>query len=96
MTRASIFNSQATNTGQRAARVVTVIQSQPSWVLRAALTVAFLTVTAVLLVLVVPAVLVASVLFLVLTACRRLWLSLRGAIGLDRTGRRNVRVIVRE
>lgn len=96
MIRASFFDAQATNTGQHAARVVTVIQSQPSWVLRAALTVAFLTLTAILLVVVVPAMLLAAVIFLVLAFVRRVWLSLRGVIGLDRAGRRNVRVIVRE
>ncbi|MFG0242630.1 MAG: hypothetical protein ACF8R9_07605 [Phycisphaerales bacterium JB054] len=96
MIRASFFNAQASNTGQQAARVVTVIQSQPSWVLRAALTVAFLTLTGILLVVVIPAVLIATVLFLALALCRRVWLSLRSALGIDRTGRRNVRVIVRD
>ena len=96
MTRFSFIDAQATNTGQQAARVVTVIQNQPSWVIRAALTVAFLTLTAILLVVVIPAILVAAVIFLVLAFVRRCWLSLRGALGLNRAGRRNVRVIVRD
>lgn len=95
MIRASFFDAQATNTGQQAARVVTVIQSQPSWVLRAALTVAFLTLTAILLVVVVPAMLLAAVVFLVLAILRRSWVALRRALGMDRSGRRNVRVITR-
>ena len=95
MIRASFFDAQATNTGQQAARVVTVIQSQPSWVLRAALTVAFLTLTAILLVVVVPAMLLAAVVFLVLAVLRRGWVALRIALGMDRSGRRNVRVITR-
>lgn len=95
MIRASFFDAQATNTGQHAARVVTVIQSQPSWVLRAALTVAFLTLTAILLVVVVPAMLLAAVVFLVLAILRRSWVALRRALGMDRSGRRNVRVITR-
>lgn len=95
MIRASFFDAQATNTGQQAARVVTVIQSQPSWVLRAALTVAFLTLTAILLVVVIPAMLLAAVVFLVLVILRRGWVALRRALGMDRSGRRNVRVITR-
>lgn len=96
MMRFTVFNEQTAGAGQRAARVVSVIQQQPSWITRAALSVAFLVVTAILLVIVVPAMLLAAVLFIVLMTARRLWLGIRQSLGFDRSGRRNVRVITRE
>jgi hypothetical protein len=95
MTRFSFIDAQAAGTGQRAARVVTVIQQQPSWIIRAALTVAFLMVTAILLVVVIPAMLLAVVVFTILVLLRRVWVFARTGLGFDRSGRRNVRVVAR-
>lgn len=78
-----------------AGRVFEVVQRQPSWVSRAALTAALVVFSGVVLLLVVPAVVIATAVFLVLAAASALAAWARGLLGLQRSGRRNVRVIVR-
>ncbi|MDQ7014298.1 MAG: hypothetical protein Q9O74_10430 [Planctomycetota bacterium] len=95
MMRFSVFSEQTTRSGQRAARVVSVIREQPSWITRVAFTVAFLTLTAILLVVVLPMVILAGLVFVVLVLVRRGWMALRRGLGFDRAGRHNVRVISR-
>lgn len=92
MPRHQTFNIHAA-TGQRATRVVTMIRSQPSWITRAALAAAFFVVSLFILLVVLPAILLAAVVFLALAVVRRGWVSLRDALGMDGSGRRNVRVI---
>lgn len=77
-------------------RVFTVISQQPSWITRAALMVAFAVFTGVVLLLVVPAMVLAAAVFIVLLLARRGWLWVRSLFGMERAGRRNVRVIVRQ
>lgn len=77
-------------------RVFTVIGRQPSWITRAALAVGFLIFTGVVVLLVVPALLLAALVFFALVLARRAWLRVRALFGADGSGRRNVRVIVRE
>ena len=95
MMRFSVFSEQTTRTGQQAARVVSVIREQPSWITRVTFTVAFLTLTVLLVVVVLPIVILAGLVFVVLVLVRRVWVSIRRALGFDRAGRRNVRVISR-
>lgn len=96
MFRFDVLNEQTARTGERAARVVTVIREQPSWITRVALAVAALTFTAVLLLLVIPAMLLATVVFVVLGLGFRAWVWCRSLFGLDRSGRENVRVMTRQ
>ncbi len=93
--RFSVFSEQTTRSGQQAARVVSVIRAQPSWITRAAFTVAFLTLTVLLVVVVLPVVILAGLVVVVLVLVRRVWMALRRVLGFDRAGRRNVRVISR-
>lgn len=95
MVRFSFINEQSTRTGRHAARVVRVIQEQPSWVTRAAFTAAFMTLTVLLVLVVLPVLVFAALIFVVLVLVRHGWIALRRLFGFDRTGRRNVRVIVR-
>lgn len=89
------IRDQAARSGEGAARVFTVVQSQPSWVTRIALTAAAIVVSAIVLLLVVPAVLIGAVIFLILAGGRSLIARTRGLLGLSRGGRKNVRVVVR-
>jgi hypothetical protein len=86
------IREQAGSTG----RVFTVIGRQPSWITRAALTVMVAAFAAIVLLLVVPALLLAAAVFFVLVLARRAWLWVRSLFGLESSGRRNVRVIVRQ
>lgn len=81
--------------GEGAARLVTIVQRQPSWITRAAAGAAVLVFTGVVLLLVVPAIIVAAAVFAVLALANSARRSLRSAFGLGRSGRRNVRVITR-
>lgn len=87
-------NSVSTST----TRVYGFVARQPSWVVRAALTVAMLVLVAVVLLLIVPAIILgvaAFILFALVARTRRLFGGLRSPNGsLD--GRRNVRVIMRQ
>jgi hypothetical protein len=77
-------------------RVFTVIGRQPFWITRAALTVMVAAFAAIVLLLVVPALLLAAAVFFALVLARRAWLFVRSMFGLRASGRRNVRVIVRQ
>ncbi|HZW09735.1 MAG TPA: hypothetical protein VFF69_07510 [Phycisphaerales bacterium] len=76
-------------------RLVTIVQRQPSWVGRAAAGAALLVFTGVVLLLVVPAALAATVVFGVLALGAGAARSIRSALRLDASGRRNVRVVAR-
>jgi hypothetical protein len=71
------------------------VQRQPSWISRAAFGAAVFMFGGVMLVLVVPAALAAALVLLVLAAGRSTGRYVRPALRLERTGRRNVRVITR-
>lgn len=89
------IRERAARSGQGATRVFTVVQSQPSWITRFALTVGLLVFTGVLLILVIPALLLATAVFLVLALISGGLRRLRSLFGADDTGRRNVRIVAR-
>jgi hypothetical protein len=96
MFRFETFEEHASGTGRQTARVFTVIRRQPSWIARVAFTVAALTIVAVLAVIVLPAVVLATIVFVALALALRAWAWCRGLFGIDRAGRRNVRIVVRD
>lgn len=91
----TIRDQAARSGGTGATRLYTVVSRQPSWITRAALSVALLAFTGVVLLLVVPALALAAIVFFALLLLRRSWLWVRSILGLGRSGRQNVRVIVR-
>lgn len=87
-------NSVSTSTSQ----VYGFVLRQPSWVVRAALTVAMFVLVAVVVLLIVPAIVIgiaAFILFALIARVRR-WLSGMRSPNGSLDGRRNVRVIVRQ
>lgn len=92
----TIREQAARSGGSGAGRVFAVVQQQPSWMVRVAFGVAVLVFTGIVLLLVVPALIIAAVVFFVLAMVRRAWLWVRGLFGLERSGRRHVRVMTRQ
>ena len=90
------IREQAARSGTGASRAFSVVSQQPSWITKAAVLVGLLIFSGIVLLLVVPALLVAAVVFFVLLWMFRAWLWVRSLFGGGRSGRRNVRVIVRE
>jgi len=89
------IRDQTAKSGEQAARLFTVVQNQPSWISKAALGAAFLVFTGVVLLLVIPALLIAAGVFLFLAGTASLTRAFRNMFGFERSGRRNVRVITR-
>jgi len=80
---------------QQAAQVYTFALTQPSWFVRVVFTIAVLMILAAVFFLVLPVILVIALAFVLLAFLSHLWTTLRHALGMDRKGRRNVRVISR-
>jgi len=82
----------------RATRVIYTVRSQPSWVTKLALGLALLVFVSIVVVLVVPALLVAAVVFTVgagIASVKRRLVGSGGRSGAEDGRRRNVRVITR-
>jgi len=90
------IRERAARSGAGASRVFTIVNQQPSWITRTAFVVGLLVFSAIVLLLVVPALIVAAMAFFVLLWCFRAWRWVRSGLGFRRSGRRHVRVIVRE
>ncbi len=89
------FREHAARSGADGIRLVSMVQRQPSWITRATVGAAILVFTGVVLLLVIPAMLVAAAVFGILSLAHAAVGSIRAALRLDGAGRRNVRVITR-
>ncbi|VAX41756.1 hypothetical protein MNBD_PLANCTO03-1531 [hydrothermal vent metagenome] len=92
----TIREQAAQSGGSGATRLFTVVQQQPSWITRVAFGVAVLVFTGVILLLVVPALIIAAMVFFLLALVSRAWRWMRSLFGFERSGRRHVRVISRQ
>jgi hypothetical protein len=96
------YFSRLSNSGGRAARIGLYISRQPGWLARFALSAGLFTFIAVLAVLVIPALLIAILIFFAAAAILSLHSRLRalfvrpGTLLARSDGRRNVRVITRD
>ncbi|MEN0020482.1 MAG: hypothetical protein AAF747_06335 [Planctomycetota bacterium] len=87
--------------GERVGRVYSVASSQPSWVTRIAVSAMLVVLTAIVLAIAIPAILVFVLVFSVLAVIAQLKRAVTGggsgraSTGADASGRRNVRVIER-
>lgn len=89
------LREHAARSGAGGTRLISIVQRQPSWITRVTLTTALLVFGAVVLLLVVPAMLVAGLVFAVLALTHAALTRARSALRLDGAGRRNVRVVTR-
>jgi hypothetical protein len=90
------IREHAARSGNGAARMVTVVQRQPSWVTKATVGAAMLVLAGVVLLLVIPATLAAAAVFGVLALGNAATRSMRAKLGFGGSGgRRNVRVVTR-
>ncbi|TVQ32105.1 MAG: hypothetical protein EA376_07205 [Phycisphaeraceae bacterium] len=93
------FRERTTRTGADASRVYRTLASQPSWVVKTAVTLAAVALLAMALILIIPAMIIFIVVILIGTAVERVKRLFRGGARPaitrrnDGEGRRNVRVI---